>query len=216
MTHPATDPEIFVPGLRILIEIPYISHVKFESFLRGHQAGQYLILDHPIHNGTPVPLSEDAICVLSYIHQGQQIGFRSTVLAVVKKPYPLIFISFPDSIDSSRLRASDRFPVRIETIYSQEPLRGLVEGRDRAVTLNISAGGCLVECLQPFDVDERIYLTIFLREPGPVHDLPGQVRRSDAKGEKYWVGISFLDLDSPGYQDVSKFLQRLKTLQVRA
>lgn len=210
------DPEIFRPGLTIVLELKDRPGVKMTSFFRGFKNKDYLIIEHPSKEGKLVPVGDEALCVIRFIYDGNVIGFRSRIIAVIRTPYPLIFVRFPQAVETSKLRKSERYPVRIDSVCSNKPLYGAVDAYPRDVILNLSSGGCQVEAFEPQEKESIIYMTIFLPETRQVNDVEVEVKRVEKRGEKYLLGLSFADVIAQNYEIVKNYIQTLEAFQVRA
>ena len=211
------DPELFQPEVPLVITFRDMTKVKLTSFFRGYKAREYLVIDLPNRDGRPAPVLENTQCIARFIHEGNIIGFTSKVLAVLSTPTPLVFLKFPDSVETSRLRKADRYPVKIEATCSTNPSNGRPQELPPATMLNISEGGCLVQSPGPFDLGVSIYLSVNIPEQGRVENLEAEVKRCQSDGENnYLLGLAFSDFLDPSYQEIKKFLNLLETYHVRA
>ncbi|MEW6264653.1 MAG: flagellar brake protein [Thermodesulfobacteriota bacterium] len=216
MAEQTVDPEFFHSGVSVMLQVRDSPEGKYTTFFRGYKNKDYLILDHPVKEGKLAPIADDTPCIIRFIHEGNIIGFRSRVLGVIRTPYPLIFLRYPQSVEMSRLRKFDRYPVKIEVVCAPRKLNGLVDSYPRDNILNLSAGGCQIEAFEHFLRDQTIFLTVFLPEQGKINDLEAEVKRVDKKGDKFILGIAFADLLDPGYEKIRAFLHTLEAFRVRA
>ncbi len=208
--------ESFQPGLQLIMEAPDLHKIKFQTVLRGLKSDQYLVLDHPSHKGQPVNLPQETACVVRFIHKGRIIGFRSQVVAALRKPYPLLFLTYPKEVETSKIGRADRYPVNIETTCTPDAGVKSTDKAPQGRMLNISLGGGLIRCPTAFEKGRHIFITINLQEFGRIIDLPVEVKRCETQGEEYLLGVSFSAPEHPGFERVGQFLQRLETLQIRA
>ncbi|MBF0527949.1 MAG: PilZ domain-containing protein [Deltaproteobacteria bacterium] len=135
---------------------------------------------------------------------------------MLRAPFPLMFIRFPQEVESSKLRKNERYPVRINAICSDTPLNGDLTDHPLDMIMNISAGGCQVETLETHPKEAIVYLSIFLPEVGLVNDVEVEVKRIDYKADKYLLGLAFADMIAENYQTVRNFISTLEAFQVRA
>ena len=210
------DPEIFCPGVPAVLEVSETGKKKFTTYFRGYKTKQYLILDHPLSVGKPIHIPDGSSVVVRFIHEGSIIGFRTTAICHSSAPSPLMFLRFPQAVESSRLRKSERYPVSIECICSGKRLMGAVDTYPRATMLNLSEGGCMVEAVGDYDQGTFVFLTVFLPEQGRVDDVEAEVKRVDKKGDRFLLGLAFADLLDPGFEEIRGYLNLLKTYRVRA
>lgn len=208
--------DLLKPGIPAVIQIKGYSSLKLTTFVRGFKDKIYIIVDHPLHNGRPLNISEDTKCIVRFIHEGKVIGFRTIVLAAVKNPANLVFLRFPTSYETSSLRKFDRYPIKISAVCAPRRLNGDIESMPRILMLNLSKGGCLVESPEPYSLGVLIYLTVFLPEQGQINDVEAEVKRCEKGEEKYYLGLSFADLLDPSYEQIKGYLHLLESYQVRA
>ena len=209
----ALDPEIFLPGLPVTFDAPKAMNFKGSSFIRGFKDKQYLIVDHPVQNNLPAILTDGTPCIIRFIKNGSVYGFKSQVLSTVKKPCYLVFLTFPEKIESSCFRSDERYPIKLEVVCAGHKLEGQVETHPRDWTMNLSRGGMLINAYEPFERWANIYVTIFLPDQGQINDLMVQVRKTEKKGNKFLLGVSFADQKAPNYQEVRKFLEHVDSLR---
>ena len=109
---------LFSPGLPLTIEIPFLEKIRCTSSFRGCKEYHYVLIDHPIHNGLRVLVESNKPCVVRFIHEGNVFGFSGHIISVIKQPFPLVFLTYPDQLESLNLRTNPRYPVRIEATFS--------------------------------------------------------------------------------------------------
>ena len=187
----AVPPDLFSPGLAAVIELQGYPQTRFTTFFRGCKNNSFLIIDHPSQNGRIIPLADDTQCILRFIREGDIIGFKCRILSIVRNPAPLVFLTYPRSVESSRLRKNDRYPVQIECVLSPNPLKGQYHDLPRSTVLNLSMGGCLIESPKALEIDQTAYLTLFIPERKPVLDLEIEIKRSGQQGAVHQLGAAF-------------------------
>ncbi|MBW2090850.1 MAG: flagellar brake protein [Deltaproteobacteria bacterium] len=206
----------FSPGLKLIIEFPSIFNNKFNSIFRGFKQNQYIIIDHPIHNNLQVQLESGIVCMVRFIEAGRACGFESEIIDLAKHPYPLVFLKYPTSIESSALRSEERYPVKLNVVFSQEKEAESKNERLKGEILNLSQSGCLLGSPEPFPLDSFLYLVIPFPEHGLAVDLEGEVKNCQKMGEIYHIGLKFSDSLQPVHNIVAAYLDNLKLLRVRA
>ncbi|MFH1135210.1 MAG: flagellar brake protein [Pseudomonadota bacterium] len=210
------NPKIFKPGTPAAIEVHDYVKTKFSTFFRGYKNKNFIMADHPRRDGLLLPIQDETKCIVRFIHEGEIIGFNSRIAVTVPRPFPLMFITFPETVETSRLRKYLRFPVSIPVFLTRRNFPGEDESPPQSLALNLSHGGCLVESRQAFNVGENILMTLMLPEMGRVENVEVEVRRCDKKGEFNLVGLQFYDFLDDGYQEVKAYLNLLEALRVRA
>lgn len=110
--------------------------VRFRTQYLGMKQGDFLILQMP-----GIPSVRDSIVarcnlIVRFLIRGKVFGFESTVINHVMRPVPLMFLSFPTTIETINLRRSERVDTFIE---ADGEIGGEVV---RGVITDISTGGC--------------------------------------------------------------------------
>ncbi len=207
----------FTPGARLIIEFPSIFKRRYYSSIIGHKQEQYIIIDHPVQDKRPLLLDEGMVCMVRYIEGGVACGFKTQVIGVSSRPYSLVFLEFPRSVESSNLRKEDRYPVSLAGVLSEE--RNIESSDPKSVVCdirNISRGGCLVSSPEAFEPETMLFLTINLPEHGEADNLETEVKSCSKAGREYQLGLNFADLLNPAYKKIEAYLENLKLLQVMA
>ena len=163
-----------------------------------------------------MPVGDDTQCIIRFISEGEIIGFRSIITSLIRNPAALIFLKYPKTVESSKLRQSDRYPVHIETVCALKKLEGDIDAYPKSIMLNLSEGGCLLECIESFDKSAIVYLTVFFPERPPILDLTCEVKRVDKKGNDFHLGMAFVDLLDPNFEEIQDYIHLLKSYKVRA
>ena len=138
--------------------------------VRGFKNNNYLILDHPTHKNLPIQLDDNTPCIIRFVHDGRAVGFRSWVLGSIKRPYPLLFVKFPENIETSTIRQYERFQVNLRACLTPNQVEGRVDKYPPANICNLSEGGCLIENWQQFKSGDTAFLTVFLPDGDPIID----------------------------------------------
>ena len=206
----------FSPGLRLIVEFPSIFNNKFNSLFRGFKQNQYVIIDHPIHNSLPVQLDEGIVCMVRFIEAGKACGFMSEVLGFARRPFPLVFLKYPESIESSNIRREERYPVRLNLAFSTDKESDNKNERVKGEILNLSSSGCLLSSPKSFSVETILYLVIPFPEHGLAVDLESEVKNCQKIEDINHMGLSFSDSLQPVHAKVNAYLENLKLLRVRA
>lgn len=207
--------QTFSPGIKIILESPSLFNQKFSSYFRGYKLNQYVIIEQPIHNNRPVPIDEETEVMVRFIENGRAYGFKAEVLGVAKRPYPLLFISFPQVVESSNLRRDERYPVRLKAAYSNEKMNGDASEKIEGQILNLSNNGCLLSSPEPAEAESYIFLSIPFPEQGLVTNLEAEVKACRKTGMEFHLGLNFLDKLDPQHKKIEGYLDNLKALQVR-
>lgn len=156
-------------GQYISVEIVGRARDNFKTRLVGSRSGAYLILEIPglLEAGNIraqlVPGRELIIRTICEKTTGECMGFYSSVVGVVRVPYPIVFIAFPTEVETRELRVEKRQPTSI-------PGALFINKGDKEIAgmiTDLSNGGCRFE-LQVDDAVVRIKAhTLYLRYTDP-------------------------------------------------
>jgi c-di-GMP-binding flagellar brake protein YcgR len=210
------DSGIFLPGTQVMFEVPRSLETKGQTFFRGLKEDHYIILDYPNNaNGVPLVLKDQMPCVVRFLFQGKVYAFQSEIIRTIRFPYPFVFIQYPQKLDYINLRNSERYPIRIPTVFSKQamegPLEGILEGR----ILDLSDRGCLLETNQAVELDALIFLAFTLPNEESIKNLAVKVRRISKKEEAYYLGLQFMISEGPDLEKINRYLSYLQLLQVQ-
>jgi len=177
---------------------------SYRSTLVGMERTQYLICSLPKAPGIVGKLNGRNQTVVRYVHRGVVYGFKSTLLGVVEEPFRLGLLSYPEDIETVRLRQCDRVPCLIPAAakFRDKSLDGAI--------LDLSVGGCCLAFTASSE-DEMIdsnpgeEFEVSVQLPGGASGLvikmiAGHIRR---QGSRVTIGGPFRDLD----RDASTALQ---------
>jgi len=185
--------------------------VRLASKLVGKENGKYLIIKMPIV-GNEVKLlrflNTGATILVRCLHEGTIIGFQSKVISFIQKPEKLIFIEYPQKIESHELRGHKRIdcylPANVR--IADDLIKGCIR--------NISKKGCLCiidtsdfeDKIKPLETGSDIYLDFPL--PGMEKELAAKVKYRNAIRDDNGLGIGFesVDMDSEVETQLYNFL----------
>ncbi len=186
-------------GIKLLIDFDD-SAVSFRSKLVGIEQGKYLLLKAPGPFGRIDPdLFQVEDLIIKSLYKGTIYAFRSKLISIISEPSKLMFIEYPRKIEHHELRSHKRFKCSIvtQTEVNKEERGGVIE--------NISIGGCLC-IIETFSTDKNL-LSRLLKDtlpfrchfPGSKGEVSfrGEIKNTRKKSDEIFVGIEFIDLDSP-------------------
>lgn len=223
--------DIFIPGIPVFLQVPEKSPNAFPSVLLGNKKLHFLILEHPSDGGRQIPINSNDPCRLRIVDpSGRIYEFDVKVMAVAQAPEPVVFLTYPQSFSSPTPRLTDRHPVDIRTVFAFERLDGNLDGRPAAMMINISKGGCLLETETPLLPDQILFLTfsfpgqvqihddlvVDFADNAVVRDLPAAIRHCQTQGNRYSLGLEFVDMSNPFYYEVRNFVECLDSFRGEA
>jgi hypothetical protein len=211
---PLINENLFSPGLPLSIELPFIEKIRCTSFFRGCKEYHYVLIDHPIHNGIPVLIENNKSFVVRFIHDGNVFGYSGHIIAIIKKPFPLVFLTYPDQLESLNLRTNPRYPVRIEVTYAHQTPEGPAPVTGTGLIINISEGGCLLEGEDFYDQGSRLTLSFTIPPQEAIQELEVEVKRVRKKGIHAHLGLTFVTPSESNLRKINEYLARMKSLQI--
>ncbi len=176
---------------------------RFRSAYYGQKPNEFLIVQMPGIPGVREKLAVSAAAVIRFLVSGKVYGFKTDTCGAVYKPCPLIFLRYPDKVESINLRKSERVTTFLEATgtIDNQVMSGII--------VDLSAGGCL------FLVNRSTGLSWPTIEPGHVFILefalskedapfvfPAQVINVRKEVERLRIGAKFL-LNEEKDQDVT-------------
>ena len=175
-------------GTALLIET---GKLALSTKLIGMKVGAYLIVDVSGSEADILALPKKEKVQVRYVNQSV-FHFSSHVLMVLDQPDDLIFLQYPDNVESFNIRTHRRV-----ACFMQIQVKS--DGRlDSAVITNISAKGCLcsmghfpswqtingqrIEILFPYGDHELL-------------NIPGVVKSAHIQGTQIRLGVEFVEMD---------------------
>ena len=198
-------------GARVVLQIVGVGK-KFATEFVGMERGKFILLRLPPQQGLRQVLTVDETVTIRYMHdQSLLFGFTSSVVAVITSPAPLLFLSYPKTVEVLSLRRHQRVNclVPIVTYFEGEEYCGQV--------LNISNSGCmfLVDNAEdapppPYAVEDEIFCQF--RMPGAENDLyaRGLVKNIGKFKGKQSIGVEFQDMDEEIEQTIVTYVQNVQ------
>ncbi|MBU1196218.1 MAG: flagellar brake protein [Proteobacteria bacterium] len=163
------------------------------SKLIGMKVGAYLIANLPGMDSQPVALEKEEPVQVKYISQDDIFSFSSRVLMVLDAPDNLVFLQYPDRVESCNIRMHSRvecfLPIHVRTDDHQ----------DAGVITNISAKGCM--CMVDYfrsweNISGKGIELLLSYANSDTLAIPGEIRSVQVIGKQMKLGIRFDEVDS--------------------
>ena len=193
-------------GTTLLLE-PEDPERGVSSQLIGMNVGKYLIVQMAAQNWEKSPLTPGDPLKVKYILSDDVFGFNSHIIRTIQDPDYLLFLKYPQDVESCNIRAKKRvecfLPIQIRM------------GKDciEAVIININKNGCL--CM----VDNSIPLECFKTTPVTLQlaygqfeslSIKGEIRSSRVDGSQTRFGILFDNLGNFSKKVLTTLVPALK------
>jgi len=186
---------------------------RYEVVVRGWQEGKFVLADMPDAEGAIETFKVGTEWVARYILSGKAFGFKTDVTRVQFHPKPLVFFSYPESIEALTIRKYKRISTFIIGSVSRFESDGTATGDVECVVRDLSRGGCLIETDTALSVGDTIALTFVLPNGEPLKNIPGEVRNTRPAGEKRFIGGIMFAEEAQEKRPVDAFFDRVDAEQ---
>jgi c-di-GMP-binding flagellar brake protein YcgR len=200
-------------GDRILLTTTQ-SKEKVRAEVVGLFSNEFIIAHLPMTPGLREKFQQGVTVAVRYIYSGKIIGFASSVLRLILKPKPLLFLEFPMMLEKVDLRSEERYDCNIPCIVQTK-----FERLEMTIS-DLSRGGCRITCdttankecvrADKFELGEVVVL-MFAIDNNEGMTLSGKIKNRVRKGNTYVFGISYTKLSSDTYDSLDRYItKRLK------
>lgn len=196
-------------GTQMLVE-PAGMGDRFKTDFIGMVRGQFFIVRIPRIPGLNDYLYVDKRVTVRYVHEGHIFGFESKVLFNQSAPFKLLFLKYPDSVETLNLRKCQRVdcyvPVRIGVEEEEQ------YNEYQGMMLNLSCGGCQVvidaehEALPNLSVDDEITVSFTLFNSSKNISIKGGAKNLNISKNRMFLGAMFHELDEQSRADVDTYV----------
>lgn len=188
------------PGLNFghLLQISIDGIGIIKSSLIGMENNKYFIVKLPNMPEITGKLFKKNQMSVHYFHAGKVYSFRSTLIGLLKEPFRLYIIEYPESIEIINLRKKERsicrVPAELRDIYSELKLE-IFDG----YVADISSSGCSFErsisegiTFPEFNVGQSITLSLFISGNGDDQMvIQCEIRNIKKDKDKMKLGLKF-------------------------
>ena len=182
---------------------------RFKCNLVGLKPNKHIIIDAPPQNVSR-QLQEGTNAIIRYLYFGNIFGFKSKTLKYLSAPYDLLFLTYPDKVESHNLRKNARIQCYIPaTTYIQD-----VEVR--GVIVDISVSGCqYVVNMSKFDLSDLVKINSTINLAYPFFGATGlltvqaTILHINCNEGNLFLGMKFEDLDPEIYQSLENYIEEV-------
>lgn len=219
LTAKRTNNIIDLPGIfpGTLLQVQFEGLGASRSRLLGMEMGKFLIIRTP-----PIPdigsqRYEKNHCIIRYLFSGRVYAFRCTLLGLVKEPYRMSILTYPEAIEELNLRKHER----ISCIVAAEVC---VEGLSyEGIVTDVSQGGCSFEFnsqqvgqdFPQLKIQDEVSIAMHLGDRAETTAFPAVLRSMFNDDKNMIAGLQFAKSGlMEEYAKSEKMLENyLKTLQ---
>jgi c-di-GMP-binding flagellar brake protein YcgR len=188
----------FVRARLVIIQLPVVAEVGKEH-MYGH-----------LFPGNEV--------VVRYIQSGMVIGFSSKVIQYQHAPFPLLFLSFPETLESVSLRKHKRISCHFRAVIQGPENKGM-----DGIVMDVSQGGCCF-ISDPLDtqlqgaflprIEDELALLCEPLGASPAKPMRSSVRRVAVREGRLELGLKFSLLDPGQKSGIEAYLSDIARLEV--
>ncbi len=171
----------------------------FKGYFVGFKPREYLVIEVPRSAKIDAWLTKCHAVIGSFSASGTMVRFESSIIAYLKKPAWLVFLTYPSSLEKTHdLRSSHRaecgIPCILVTLFNLKQYTGAI--------VDISAGGCrcILSSISPsqvemFNVEKKVLLEFELPSSNGRKRLFCEISNVKREGAKISLGVKFCDND---------------------
>jgi c-di-GMP-binding flagellar brake protein YcgR len=167
---------------------------KWDTIFIGSKPKRYLVLEQPKVNGLPIKFDDNSKWSINFINNGQIFNFLSEVIGTCSRPVPLVFLSYPENVETANLRHNKRYPVRIPITVEEIP-----ETKDapaipatKGLILDISLGGCLAATTGDLPVETNLSVNLYFDKEVSINGLKMEKKSGRRVMGTFYSGLSYL------------------------
>jgi hypothetical protein len=215
------EPSLDARGTRLSVELGGFLLIQFQgledrfkvSFV-GMEAEEFLIVRTPASHFLKEHLISGTQVTVRFVHLGNAYGFRSSILSHVSNPVPLLFLSYPQKIETLNLRKAKRIECFI-------PASARIRDRGFAgLITDISTDGCRFSFKLPkgnqavdIEVDDELTLSFPLLGMEGEKVFHGLIMSLSRDLERISLGVRFDTIAPEVASNIEATLRRVSDFQ---
>lgn len=198
-------------GTMLQIEITGLED-RFRSTLVGMEPDRYLMIK------TPIALSVGMIrsyllagttVTVRYLFHGSVWGFQCNIIQSLTGRIPVVFLSYPDSVENHDLRSAERIDCLTpgDVVTPDRVLAGMVTDLSQSgARLVLSSEKVPGLSRWTPDVGDTIALALHIPGLGSPVSVSARLRNLSRDEETVYLGVQFLDLEPQAQEQLLRFL----------
>ncbi len=183
--------------------------------LNGHLLGQrhkhYLIIGLPSTSSLKGMLLPNSLVTIRYIVDGTAYGFNGEIINFISKPEAIVFVEYPEKVESLQIRKSQRISTNIPTVAELNDRK--IEG----VIIDLSSGGCRMMFHEDdhdflktnIKGDEELNIKFYALEEKNNYEATGKITSIADVDKRFTFGLKFSEKDSAVSDMVQKYIDKL-------
>lgn len=200
------DKDIFEVGLTLSVESYYKTHHSTQVL--GWEKDIFLLTKAIYAHGKAVEMQKSDSCKVRFLKDGIAYGFVADIVAVQFYPFPLLFLKYPDKIETMKLRVAPRYKINLPASFSDASGALIAE----STMIDISEGGCGLKVPVPAgkelppDAGYHIAYSIMDRQIS----VNCKLRKLEKGNDTVLVGLEYTEVSSQQKEILNMFLDFLK------
>lgn len=198
-------------GAKMLFEIDGLG-LRFKSVFLGAEPGRYFMVRLPSDLNLRQYLHVDRQVTVRYLPGGGRVsGFKTHILDHTTRPYPILFVEYPKTLEVLNSRKSERISCFLPAIIEYE------NTSTQGVIYNMSMTGCrashdLADAGSPPDVrvGDAISLHFRLVSQEVVARVGGTIRNFVVVDTKMTFGVQFGELAPMLAERIKEYIDSVK------
>lgn len=177
--------------------------LRCKSRIVGWHKEQFFILEGPRINGKDLPSKPGEAMIVRFMLDGTIYGFNATLVRKILLPIQMWLMSYPNIVETKTLRRHERLSMLIPaSIHGQE--------KNKALILDLSKGGALVEVNQKFELGSKLKISFSLPNNDKIDDMEVEVRGFSTNQNGFQIGTSFESANQEHRQKIISFIGEIK------
>ena len=193
------DEFIGLPGISwgTLLQLQFEGLGSSRSTLIGMEPGKFLIVNTPPIADIGSKLFMKNHGIVRYLSSGSVYAFRCTLLGIIKDPFRMSVLSYPESLENMNLRKHERISCILDASVSHH--EKLYEG----IVTDLSMGGCSFEfnksdltAFPEIKIADEAFVSMQLKQKGELREIQAVVRSMKKDKDTLSLGLQFVSWDS--------------------
>jgi c-di-GMP-binding flagellar brake protein YcgR len=177
------------------------------TILVGMEKNRYILLRLPRELSDST--ATGSLMTVKYVDRHLIFGFSATILQTIRSPFPLLFLEYPNSVETLNLRYYDRAICFLPTtIY--------LEDKEIPVhIIDLSRGGCLIaadpDLAGPLSALEKgaSFFSQFILDGPDTFYVRCEIRNMNTERQKLLLGLKFIDLPEESEQQIGGYVKQI-------
>lgn len=199
-------------GTKVMMELAGLKD-KLHSFFVGYIKKRCVITIIPMVPEVNRPmllehLYKGNMMTIRYIHSGTVLGFSTQIMHVSFTPFPLLFLEYPEHIESFNLRKDGRvaclFPALV--VHDATSYTGVLS--------DISKSGCSISLPSgenqavTVEIDDRLTLRCPLLFAADQAEIFCNIKRINKNGTKVELGLKFTEIPEELLDRITNYIEQ--------